>query len=165
MYIKSVTIIGNGDIVGKLLSLLLVFGALIVLVGCSSNMVTAGKDGISIVNGEWIGQSDDRSFTMEYKIGTDGENLFIVSYSHPCGEKNTFVIPPKLMKVEIINSAFKTTTTDHSNLLPKLIITGKFVDSTHAEGTWDFYGDYQFQDIDPDMVCPAAKGTWKGNPE
>ena len=151
-----------GIIVHQLLSLLLVFSALISLIGCSSTMVTAGKDGISIESGEWVGKSEDGSFTMQFKIGTNGDNLFLVSFSHPCGERSSYVLPPNPIKVALHNSAFETTTTDYSDLIPKLVITGTFVDSTHAEGTWEFFGYY---DSFIELSCPAAVGTWKGSPE
>ena len=151
-----------GNIVQKLLSLLLVFSALMTLISCSSNMVTAGKDGINIEGGEWIGKSDDGSFSMEFKIGTNGENIFLISFSHPCGEKNSYVLPPNPIKVGLNNSAFETTTSEYSDLLPKLVITGKFIDRTHAEGTWEFFG---YQSVALDIGCSAANGTWKGGPK
>jgi hypothetical protein len=125
-------------------------------------MVTAGKDGISIEAGDWIGKSDDGSFTMQFKIGTNGENIFIDSFSYPCGEKGSYVLPPNPIKVALNNSIFETTTTDYSDLIPKLVIKGKFVDSSQAEGSWEFFGYY---DSFIDLSCPAGSGTWKGSPE
>ena len=158
MHKKSIL---HGNIAQKLLALLIVFSALIALIGCSSNMVTAGKDGISIEAGDWIGKSDDGSFTMQFKIGTNGENIFIVSFSYPCGEKSSYVLPPNPIKFALNNSIFETTTTDYSDLIPKLVIKGKFVDSSQAEGSWEFFGYY---DSFIDLSCPAASGTWKGSP-
>ena len=146
----------------KFFPLLTVFCALTVLTGCFSNLVTAGKDGISIQAGEWIGKSDDGSFSMQFKIGANGENIFLMSFSHPCGEMSSYVLPPNPIKIALNNSSFETTTTDYSDLLPKLVIAGKFIDRSHAEGAWEFLGYY---DVYLDIGCPPANGTWEGSPE
>jgi hypothetical protein len=154
------TMIGNP--VRKALRELLILGILFALTGCSGNTVTAGKDGIPIAGGDWIGRSDDGAFSMQFRIGTDGANIFLVTFSYPCGDKYSTVLPPNLIKIGLNNSAFETTTTDASDLLPKLVITGRFIDRTHAEGTWELF---RYQEVYLDIGCPGASGTWTGGPE
>jgi hypothetical protein len=162
MQTKPLFITVNGNIVHRIISRLLILCIIFILIGCSNNMVTAGLDGISIEGGKWTGKSDDGTYTMQFNIGTDGANIFLFSFSYPCGEQNSYVLPPNPIKIELNNSAFKTTTTDYSDLMPKLVITGKFIDSTHAEGTWEMF---RYQVVYLNIGCPAASGTWKGSPD
>ena len=154
------TVIGTSA--HKALRVLLIPGVMFALIGCSSNMVSAGKDGISIEGGAWTGRSDDGAYTMQFNIGTDGANIFLVTFSYPCGDRYSTLLPPNPIKIGLNDSAFETTTTDTSDLMPKLVITGRFIDSTHAEGTWEMF---RYQLVYLDIGCPAASGTWKGGPE
>jgi hypothetical protein len=152
----------SGSIVQKRISLLLpVWCALIALTGCYRNLVQAGKGGINIEAGDWIGQSSDGSFSMEFRIANDGENIFVVFFQYPCGQQTSYVLPPYPIKNGLSNSAFRITTSDHSSLLPKLFIIGSFIDSIHAEGTWEFAG---YSDSIVGIGCPKSAGSWKGSP-
>lgn len=158
---KSLARTVNASSATRPLCLLLILVVFIALAGCSSNQVTAGQDGISIQGGQWTGKSDDGSFSMQFRIGTDGANVFIDTLSYPCGEKTASVLPPHSIKAALNNSAFESSTKDYSDLLPKLVVTGKFIDSTHAQGTWEFFG---YSDEFMDLYCPVASGSWTGSP-
>jgi hypothetical protein len=71
------------------------------------------------------------------------------------------VLSSNLIKVPLSNSAFETITKASSDLMPKVKITGRFIDRTHAEGTWESPGLY---DSILEIRCPAASGTWSGGP-
>lgn len=157
--ISSFTI-KNRYIGNKTFFRLLIFSILLTLIACSSNLVTAGENGISIKKGEWVGKSDDGSFAMQFTIGSDGANVFLGYIAYPCGEQNLSILPPNPIKIELKNSAFTVTTSDHSDLFPKVVINGKFIDSENAEGTWE---TFRYNEIYLDIVCPASSGTWKGS--
>jgi hypothetical protein len=139
---------------------LVILSCILVVIGCINNTVAAGKDGIDIVGGQWTGSSENGSFSMEFNIGTDGANIFILTYSYPCDDKVSYVFPPKPIKALMNNSTFETTI-EGSDLSSKLVITGRFIDSTHAEGAWESSG---YQNIYLEMGCQAASGTWKSSP-
>ncbi len=135
---------------------LLVLIILSILVSCSDNTAVAGENGIRIKAGEWIGQNDEGSYMIQFNIVSSadvGANIALLTYTYPCGETYFSVFVPKPIKIEINNSAFEMKV-GQTNL------TGKFIDSTHAEGTWEVF---THQNVFLGIVCPAAKGTWKGS--
>ena len=137
----------------KFLWPILILGILCVLIGCVDNAVIEGENGIRIKAGEWSGMDDEGTYLIHFNI-TDGSNVALLYYSFPCGEKSTTVFPAEPIKIEISDSAFEMQV-DQTKL------TGKFIDRTHAEGTWEVFAH---QNIYFDQVCPPAKGSWKGSP-
>ena len=75
----------------QLLSLLL----LLALAGCSENTVVAGQNGIRVNAGEWASETDDGAFMLEFSVAYDGANIFVSTYSFPCGKKTSYVLPPR----------------------------------------------------------------------
>jgi hypothetical protein len=145
--------------------LLLILGLGSTLLGCSANLVTAGKDGIRIRGGEWTGKSDEGTFTMQFSIGTNGESIFLLAYAYPCGREIAHVFMTQSIKTPLANSAFEMTIDDpegNLDISPRLVITGTFIDSKHAEGDWEMSG---FQNIYADITCPPVRGSWKGVPD
>jgi hypothetical protein len=145
--------------------LVLVLGLASVVIGCSANTVPAGKDGIPILSGEWTGISDDGPFMMQFNIETNGDSIFLIAYAYPCGMETTHVYMTQSIKAPLANSAFALTIDDpegNLDISPRLVITGTFIDSKHAEGNWEMSG---FQNIYFDITCPPARGSWKGAPD
>jgi hypothetical protein len=130
------------------------------LIGCSETTVVAGKNGIRVKPGEWSAETED-GHIADFTITFDGTNILVYTYSYPCDGKFSYVLPSKPIKTELNNSAFEMTV-DYTDFNTKFILTGKFIDSTHAEGTWE---SFKFHSIYLDTVCSAAKGTWKGSPK
>jgi hypothetical protein len=151
----------TGNLLHKCLRLLPVLGIAWALTGCSINTVTAGAGGILIEAGEWEARSADGRYTMQFTIGVDGANIFVSTYSYPCGKQNSVMFPPNPIKIKLDQSAF-ITTTKQSDLLPSLVIAGRFTDRTHAQGTW---GVFRFVDSLLNLSCPASGGAWTASPD
>jgi hypothetical protein len=141
--------------------MVMILGIACALTGCSINTVTAGAGGIPIEGGGWTGRSADGRYTIQFTIGVDGANIFVYSYSFPCGKQNESVFPPNAIKITLNQSAF-ITTTKKSDLMPSLVIAGQFTDRTHAQGTW---GVFRFVNGDLNLFCPASAGAWTGSPD
>jgi len=123
----------NRNITYQVFRLLLVLGVASAVIGCSANLVPAGEDGIRIRSGDLIGKSDDGTFMMQFRIGSDGANIFLITYPYPCGENIVKVFSSNPSKTQLSSNAFKLTI-DGSFNSPKQAITGKFIDITHAKG-------------------------------
>lgn len=148
----------SGSTVRRHLWHLLALFTFTILPGCTNNTTEAGKDGIPIQVGAWVGQSDNGSYSVEFNItsfSNVGTTMAVFSYGYPCGDRFTFVSPPKAIKIDLSNSAFDTK-------IEQTNFSGKFIDSTHVEGTWEVF-KHQIPFLD--RICPAAKGTWKGSPK
>lgn len=140
--------------------------------GCTSNTVAVGKNDLRVKAGEWLGQNDKGSVMIEFNVvsvGDAGANVVLLTYAYPCGEGSlsisTFDManmdsPRPIKKAEIHDGAFEMQV-DQAFLTPgRLVLTGEFIDSTHAEGTWEIF-NHQVSD----RVCSAAQGTWQGRPK
>jgi hypothetical protein len=161
MRTKKCLTITNRNIASQVLRLIIVFGIASAVFGCSANLVPAGEDGIRIHGGDWIGKNDGGTFIMHFTIGSDGANIFLLTYSYPCGEKIATVFLSHPIKTPLSSGTFKTTI-DPTYTSPKLVITGKFINKTHVEGEWKMFG---LNDDFLEIGCPTASSFWKGEPD
>jgi hypothetical protein len=140
------------------------FGIFIVLTcfvsGCEMNLVRAGDNGIFVQRGEWIGKNESGSYIIDFIIN-GGSSITVTSYSYPCGEENSYVLPPQPIIVALSNSSF-TFMVDYSDLNPKYIINGTFTESNKVEGTWE---SFDYQNIYEGIICLGKNGEWKGTPQ
>ena len=160
MLIKSLANTANGNPLHKALLCLVILSIIAAATACSGGAVPGRKDG-SIKAGTWIGASAEGAFMMQFNIRTDGASVLLIPLSLPCGEQNLYMFGDEPVRVGLDDSAFEATI-EHTDLRPRVVITGRYTDRTHAEGTWEVSA---FQNFYLDMACPAASGTWKGSPE
>ena len=161
MQIRPQNLIMKKIVCQKLLCLVLLSIAFI-LVGCSLRTVPAGENGISIRAGRWVGESEAGDFQIQFSTGSGGSTIIVTFYAFPCGEKVSYVLSSKSTRLELNNSIFEGSI-ETTDLGPKVAVTGRFIDKTHVEGTWESSGFSSY--AAPDFSCPAASGTWKGGPE
>lgn len=151
----------NKKIMSQNLTRLLLLSMVFILVGCSLRTVTAGEGGIRVRAGGWVGKSDDSDFMIQFSIGSGGSSIIVIYYAYPCGEMVSYVLSSKTTRIELINSTFEGSI-ETTDLGPRVTVTGRFIDKTHVEGTWESSG---YSSYAPEIFCPAASGTWKGGPE
>ena len=160
MQTTSQTDTANGNPLRKALLYLAILGVIATVTACSGDTFTGGwGGGIRAVG--WIGKSDDGAFMMRFNIRGDNVSVALIPLSLPCGERMMYMIGDEPLRAELTDNAF-VATSEPSGFRPRLVITGKYLDRTHAEGTWEMsaFGSYEL-----DMVCPAASGTWTGSAE
>lgn len=157
---KGLANTANGSLLRRALLCLVLLGVIATATACSGDTFTGGWDGGIRAVG-WIGKSDDGAFTMRFNIRGDKVSVAIIPLSFPCGEQTMYMISDEPLRAELTDNAFEATS-EPGGLTPRLVIRGKYIDSTHAEGTWEMsaYGSYGL-----DVGCPAASGTWTGGPE
>jgi len=117
-----------------------------------------GESGPSARSGTWSGESEDGKYTFQANIVSVANSESVVSlltYGYPCGDRFTYVMPSKPIKLEIVNGSFEVK-------IERTLLTGQFTDSTHAHGTWEVL-PHQISYLD--TVCPEAKGTWEAGPD
>lgn len=147
--------------VSPLLVLIVVFAA----VGCAGRTVPIGTEGMRVRTGPWVGSSDDGAFQMQFIVGADGTHIVLLDRGLPCGEQTLYMFGANSVRIELDGNAFEKTidsTDDPGSLRPKLVLTGRFIDSTHAEGSWQMSA---LGDTFLGIACPAANGTWQGSPD
>ena len=161
MHTRRLSSIANGNLVHRSISGLLVLGIVAAASGCSGSVGTTDWDGTGIKSRLWIGSSDDGSFEMQFNVRPDGASIVLYLYSLPCGEQQVYTLGEDPVRPALDDGVFETTI-EATDLRPGVVITGKYIDKSHAEGTWQTSA---FQSVFLDMACPAASGTWKGGPE
>ncbi len=124
----------------------------ILLSACTESAISTEKQ-FSIRSGEWAGQNGDGTFFMQF---TTASNVGIIYYAYPCGDRIQTVLPSRPIKGEVKNYEFVATSTDNT-LSGRITITGTFVDSRNAEGTWEVS---PFYDSILEIGCPGSQGTW-----
>ncbi len=150
---------------------------LLMLAGCTLNEIAVGNDGLRVRAGEWVGQNDTGNFLLQFKVVRAGSaaQLLLLDHSYPCGQESLSIRtyqmweldhPGPIARAEVQDGTFRVEVDPVAFMgeqtSPKVIIAGRFIDSAHAEGTWEVSGlwiDYA------DIACPAAKGTWQGRPQ
>ena len=160
MQTTSPTNTANGNPLRRALLCLAILSIIAAATACSGYLVPERDDG-SIKEGKWIGKSDDGAFSMKFNIGGDKASVALIALSLPCGEQTLYISGGISTKVELHDRAFEATI-EHTSFGPRVVVTGKYTDRTHAEGTWEMPA---FGSLSPDMACPAASGTWTGSPE
>ena len=160
MQITGLPKTANGNFQRRALLCLVILSIIAVASACSGYVGSGGWDGGIRAVG-WIGKSDDGAFTMRFNIRGDKVSVAIIPLSLPCGEQTMYMFGDEPLRAELNENAFEARS-EPGGLTPRLVIRGKYIDSTHAEGTWEMsaYGSYGL-----DVGCPAASGTWTGGPE
>jgi len=150
----------NGNPLRRTLSCLAILSFIATATACSGDSFTGGKED-SIKAGIWIGTNDDGAFKMQFNIRPDKASVVLIPISLPCGDQTMYMFGDEPTRVGLYDGAFQATI-EGSDVRPRLVITGKYTDRTHAEGTWEMS---RFGSAYLDIGCPAASGTWKGSPE
>jgi len=99
----------------------------------------------------------------------------LLTCAYPCGDQSisfsTFSLsdmtsPRPIKKAEVHDGAFEVrvdqTDPISAQVFTPFVFTGRIIDSTHIEGTWEVF---KHRVLTSEMVCPAAKGTWQGRPK
>jgi hypothetical protein len=158
--------------------LLTVLLILLALTGCTVSTVPVGENGLRVRAGEWLGKNDKGSAMLAFNIvdaGDAGGNVVLLTYAYPCGDGSVSVSsfnlsdmdsPRPIQKTAIHDGAFRLEVEQSgltgTGVFTKLIFTGKFIDDTFAEGTWEVFGHQLYPG---ERVCQAANGTWQGHPK